>query len=143
MSARAAVVTGSSSALALRVVTATGLVVDAVIHLRLASGYQQAAPGGIGEGNLFRIQAVVALLVALLLLLRGSRLAYLAAAVVAAAALAAVIAYRYVDLPAVGPLPSMYEPLWFPSKTVTAVAEAVALVGALVGLRRWHPATTD
>ncbi|MDQ2755962.1 MAG: hypothetical protein M3Y71_05285 [Actinomycetota bacterium] len=134
MTTRAAIATGSPAAVALRVVTAAGLVVDAVIHLDLASGYQEAAPGGIGEGNLFRAQAVAALVIAVFVLVRGSRAAYLASAVVAASALAAVLLYRYVDLPALGPLPSMYEPLWFPTKTATAVAEAVALAGSLVGL---------
>ena len=59
--------------LVLRVLVAAGLVVDAIVHLRLASGYQLGQPGGIGQGNLFRIEAVVALLVALYVLVRGSR----------------------------------------------------------------------
>ena len=134
MTTRAATATSSPALVALRVITAAGLLLDAVIHLNLASGYQEAAPGGIGEGNLFRIQAVAALLIAVLVLARGSRTTYVAAAVVAAAALGAVLIYRYVDLPALGPLPPMYEPLWFPTKTATAVAEAVALTGALIGL---------
>lgn len=136
MTTRAAITTGSPALVALRVMTAAGLLVDAVIHLNLASGYQEAAPGGIGEGNLFRAQSVAALLIAVVLLARGSRAAYLAAAVIAAAALGAVLIYRYIDLPALGPLPSMYEPLWFPTKVATAVAEAVALTGALIGLAR-------
>jgi hypothetical protein len=37
-----------------RVVTVLGLIVDALIHLQLAPGYELAAPGGIGQGNLFR-----------------------------------------------------------------------------------------
>ena len=44
--------------LVLRVAIAVSLTVDAVVHLRLASGYQQSAPLGIGAGNLFRIEAV-------------------------------------------------------------------------------------
>ncbi|WP_295700206.1 hypothetical protein [Lapillicoccus sp.] len=122
--------------------TAAGLVVDSVIHLYLASGYQEAAPGGFGEGNLFRTQAVAALIVAVLVLARGSRATYLASAVVAAAALAAVLLYRYLDLPPLGPLPSMYEPIWFPTKTATAVAEAVAVASSLVGLYWPRPQPT-
>lgn len=124
--------------LALRLITVAGLVVDAVIHLQLASLYQLAAPGGIGQGNLFRVEAGVAILVGLYLLLRGGRLAYAAAFVVAASALVAVLLYRYVDVPALGPIPSMYEPLWFAKKTATAVAEAVATVAALAGLLLVH-----
>ncbi len=142
MTTRAAVETGSPTVVALRVVTAAGLVVDSVIHLYLASGYQEAAPGGFGEGNLFRTQAVAALIVAVLVLARGSRATYLASAVVAAAALAAVLLYRYLDLPPLGPLPSMYEPIWFPTKTATAVAEAVAVASSLVGLYWPRPQPT-
>lgn len=120
----------------LRAATATGLSVDAVIHLQLAAQYQLAAPGGIGQGNLFRIEAVAAILAALYVLQSGSRPAFAAAFLVAASALCAVLLYRYVDVPALGPLPSMYEPLWFAKKTATAIAEAVATVAAVAGLAR-------
>jgi hypothetical protein len=118
------------------VVTAAGLLVDAVTHLDLAGQYQAAAPGGIGEGTLFRIQAAAALLVAGFVLLRGTRVAYLGALVTAGAALAAVLLYRYVDVPPLGPLPTMYEPLWFPAKTATAIAEALASLAAGAALSR-------
>ena len=109
---------------------------DAVIHLDLAGQYQAAAPGGIGEGNLFRIQAAGALLVAGFVLLRGTRAAYLGALVTAGAGLAAVLLYRYVDVPSLGPLPAMYEPLWFPAKTASAIAEALATLAAGIALSR-------
>jgi hypothetical protein len=66
--------------LLLAALVAAGLVVDAVIHARLAPGYQLGQPGGIGEGNPFRIEAAVAGLAALLVLVTGSRLSYLLAA---------------------------------------------------------------
>lgn len=119
----------------LRLLTAAALVVDAVVHLRLAPGYQLAAPEGIGAGNLFRVEAVVAVLAAGFVLLRGTRGAYLVALLVAASALVAVLLYRYVDVPALGPLPAMYEPVWFGQKVLTAVAEGLAVVLALVGAR--------
>jgi hypothetical protein len=117
--------------IALRLFVAVGLGVDAVVHLRLASGYQAAASGGIGEGTLFRIEAGVAILVAVAVLLRPARVVSALAFLVAAAALGAVLLYRYVDVPAIGPLPSMYEPVWFGEKTLSAVAEAAAAVGSL------------
>jgi hypothetical protein len=41
----------------------------------------------------------------------------------------AVLLYRYVDVGAIGPVPNMYEPVWFTLKTRSAVAEgAVAVV---------------
>lgn len=113
----------------LRAGAAAGLLVSAVIHVQLAPGYQQAAPGGVGQGTLFVVQAGAAVLAAVFVLLKGSRITFGAAAVVALSSLAAVILYRYVQVPAIGPLPSMYEPVWYTAKTITAAAEAAA--GAL------------
>jgi hypothetical protein len=128
------------AAIGLRVLVAAALVVDAIVHLRLASDYQLAAPGGIGQGNLFRIEAVVAIAVAVFVLVSGTRSAYAAAFLVAASALGAVLVYRYVDVPAIGPIPSMYEPLWFFQKSLSAVAEGAGAVlaagGLLLGLKR-------
>ncbi|MHA7224175.1 hypothetical protein ACX80S_17975 [Arthrobacter sp. RHLT1-20] len=122
----------------LRAGVAAGLVVSAVIHVQLAPGYQQAAPDGIGQGSLFLIQAGAAALAAVFVLLNGSRTAFAAAAVVALSSLAAVILYRYVQVPVLGPVPSMYEPVWYTAKTITAVAEAAAGALAMAGyvLRR-------
>ncbi len=117
----------------LRVAVAAALVVSAVIHVQLAPGYQQAAPGGIGQGTLFLAQAGAAALAAVFVLLKGSRTAFAAAAAVALSSLAAVILYRYVQVPAIGPLPSMYEPVWYTAKTITAIAEAVAGAMAMAG----------
>ena len=120
--------------LGLRLLTVAGLVVDAVIHIHLAPGYQFAAPGGIGQGNLFRIEAALAIVAALGVLLRPARATYAAAFLVAAGGLAAVLLYRYVDVPAVGPIPSMYEPVWFGEKSLSAVAEGVSALAALISL---------
>ncbi|WP_326962347.1 hypothetical protein [Arthrobacter sp. MP_M7] len=130
------------SAWVLRVCVAAALLASAVIHVQLAPGYQQAAPGGIGQGTLFIVQAGAATLAAAFVLLRGSRAAFAAAAVVALLSLAAVILYRYVQVPALGPLPSMYEPVWYAAKVITAVAEAAAGALALTGyalLRKARP----
>lgn len=121
------------SRLLLSVVTAAGLVADAVIHLRLAAD-RDGIGGTLSEGNLFRIEAAVALLAAVLVvLLPWRRTAYALALGVAASALAAVVLYRYVDVGALGPLPNMYEPIWYGEKSVSAVAELVAMLTAAVG----------
>lgn len=120
--------------LLLRLLLAAALVADAVVHIRQAPGYQLSNPEGLGEGNLFYLEAAAAILVALYVLLRGSELAYLAALLVAGSALTAVLLYRYVDVPALGPIPAMYEPVWFFEKTLSAVAEAAGVVLAVVGL---------
>lgn len=122
--------------LALRAGVVAALAVDAVVHWRLAGGYDIAFPGGIGGGNVFRIEAVVAVLSALFLIWRGSRLAWGAAFVVLVSAFVAVVLYRYVKVPQLGPIPSMYEPAWFTEKTVSAVAEGAGAVLAAIGLSR-------
>ena len=126
--------------LVLRLVVAAGLIIDAVVHLRLAPGYQLADPAGIGQGNLFRVEAVVALVAATYVLLRGSRLSFALASLVGLSALAAVVVTRYLQVPALGPIPSMYEPVWFFQKSLSAAAEGVAgclaLFAAVVSNRR-------
>jgi hypothetical protein len=131
---RHSTVAAGVAAVALRVLVATALAVDAVVHVRLAADYQLAAPGGIGQGNLFRIEAAVAIAVGLYVLIIGSRTAYGAAFLVTASALAAVLVYRYIDVPAIGPIPSMYEPLWFFQKSLSAVAEGAGAVLAASGV---------
>ncbi|MCX6500624.1 MAG: hypothetical protein NTU93_17815 [Arthrobacter sp.] len=122
--------------LALRALTAVALLTDAGIHIHLAPGYQAGLPQGIGQGNLFLLEAGVAALAALAVLLRGSRAAYAFALLVALSAFAAVVFYRYVDLPAFGPFPAMYEPVWYFEKTASAVAEGAGAVLAAIGLAR-------
>ncbi|MDO5740816.1 MAG: hypothetical protein Q4P07_11800 [Ornithinimicrobium sp.] len=117
---------------AFRLLVAAALVVDAVVHVHLAANYQLAAPGGIGAGNIFRIQAAIAVLAAIYVLARGSRRAFIVAGLVTVSAFAAVMVYRYIDIPAIGPIPAMYEPIWFAEKTLSAVAEAAGTV--LAGL---------
>lgn len=118
----------------LRILTAVMLVVDAVVHLQQASNYQLAAPGGIGEGNIFRIEAIVAIVVAVYVVFIGSRLSFILAFLVAASAFAAVVIYRYVDIGGFGPIPAMYEPVWFSSKAYSAVGEAIGALSAAIGI---------
>lgn len=121
---------------ALRLLTAAALLVDAGVHLHLAPGYQAGSPQGIGQGTLFLLESAVAGLAALAVLLNGGRTAYACALLVAFSAFAAVVLYRYVDLPAFGPVPAMYEPVWYFEKALSAVAEGAAAVLAGVGLAR-------
>lgn len=126
--------TRSITEVALRVIVVAALAVDAVVHLRLASGYQAGQPAGIGTGNVFRIASALAIVAALWVLLRGSRAAYATAFAVAFSALVAVVLYRYVDVPQLGPIPPMYEPIWFLEKTISAVAEGVGAIAAAIGV---------
>jgi hypothetical protein len=118
----------SRVSLVLALLVAAGLGYDAYIHLDLATGYD-AIGEDITQGNLFRVEAVAAIFAAAFVLLSDSRIAWLIAGGVGLAGVVAVVLYRYVDVPAIGPIPAMYEPIWFAEKTWSAVAEgAVALL---------------
>jgi hypothetical protein len=125
--------------MALRVLTALALFIDAGVHIYLAPGYQAASPGGIGQGNLFLLEAAAAVLAALYVLFRGSRASFALALAVALSAFVAVMVYRFVDIPAFGPFPAMYEPVWFFEKSLSAVAEGAGALLAGVGLVRTAP----
>lgn len=122
--------------MALRVLTAVALFIDAAVHLHLAPGYQAASSTGIGQGNLFLLEAAAAVVAALYVLVRGSRAAYALAFAVALSAFAAVLLYRYVDIPAFGPFPAMYDPVWFFEKSLSAVAEGAGALLAAAALAR-------
>ncbi len=119
--------------LALRILVAAGLAVDAYVHADLASTYD-AIHASISQGDLFRIEAGVASAAALIVLVAGRRAAFALALGVAASAFGAIMLYRYVNVGALGPLPNMYEPAWFTEKSIAAVAEAGAAVLAACGL---------
>lgn len=118
----------------LAVLAAVALVIDAVVHAANASGYDPASGGLITEGNLFRAEAGVAALVALLLVVRPSRAVWMLALATAVTALGAVVLSRYVNLGSIGPIPNLYEPTWrVPGKLLSAYAEASAVVISGVG----------
>ncbi|MEY9846068.1 hypothetical protein [Streptacidiphilus sp. MAP5-3] len=118
----------------LRLLTAAGLAIDAYVHVDLAPSYDPIK-ATVSQGDLFRAEAAAAALAALLLLtLRRHLTAWLLALAVALAGVAAVLLYRYVDVGAIGPLPNMYEPFWYPEKTMSAIAEGAAALTALAGL---------
>src|SRR3954465_476613 len=94
------------------VVVVAGLAVDAYVHFDLAGTYDPVKTSTLSQGDLFRAQGVVAILAALLLIVRPRRWTAAIAAVAAGAALAAVLTYRYVDIGRIGPIPSMYEAGW-------------------------------
>jgi hypothetical protein len=114
----------------LAVVVVGGLAVDAYVHFALASTYDQVKSSTVSQGELFRAEGVVATLAALAVILRPRRYTALFAFLVAAGGLAAVLVYRYLDVGALGPLPNMYEPVWYARKTQSAWSEGVAALAA-------------
>jgi hypothetical protein len=127
----------------LAVVTAALLAIDAYVHFHDAHFYDFAAGGSVTQGDLFRVQAGVAVAVAVALLVRPHWLVWTIAVLVAASAAGAVYLYTYVNVGTLGPLPNMYEPIWAqPGKRLAAAAETAATVTALVGLVITLPART-
>ncbi|QMU69375.1 hypothetical protein [Streptacidiphilus sp. P02-A3a] len=116
----------------LRVGAAAGLWIDAGVHAQLAGRYD-AVSAAVSEGTLFRVESGAAALAVVLVLAWRRPLGDLFAALTAGAGLAAILVYRYVDVGTLGPLPDMYEPVWFTDKVWALAGQALAL-GALVAL---------
>jgi hypothetical protein len=117
----------------LRLITAAALAVDACVHADLGGRYEPNRDGGLSPGDLFRIEAAAASLMALLIVLVAWRVVWVLAFVVAASAFAAVMVYAHYDIHAIGPIPDMYEPIWYSEKTFAATVEAVAAGTAALG----------
>ncbi len=111
---------------ALALVTAAGLGDDAYVHFDLAATYDVIRTGTLSQGDLFRAEGVLAVLAAVAVLVRPRRYPAASALLVSGSALAAVLVYRYADVGKLGPIPSMYEPAWYPEKTHATWAEAIA-----------------
>ena len=119
----------------LALITAALLGVDGFVHLRYAANYDGFKSSVMSEGTLFRIQAVVAIVVAVILLIWPRVLTWLLSLLVAGSAAIAVTLYTYVNVGQLGPLPNLYENTWHePGKVFSAGAETVAALLSIVGL---------
>jgi hypothetical protein len=120
----------------LRFAALAALATSGYIHLNLASRYSFGP--AITQGQLFIIQGVVAILIGLWLVIRDSWPSWVAAALLMASSCAAVVISTVHQIPAIGPLPSLYEPVWYTEKTISAFVEGafVLLVLARFALRR-------
>jgi len=127
---------GLAVAYLLAAATAAALVVDAIVHLKDAFFYDANTGALLSQGQLFRIQAVVAIVTALAVLALPRKWpVWLFAALAAGSAAAAVVAYTYIDVGPIAGLPNMYEPSWGPpGKLLSAVAEGLGTLLALAGL---------
>src|SRR5689334_23935208 len=83
---------------ALAVATAALLGVDAYVHLHDAAQYDQFRSSVMSEGTLFRIQGVVAIVVALAVLIWPRVLTWVISLLVAGSAAVAVTLYTYVNV---------------------------------------------
>ncbi|MFF1355418.1 hypothetical protein [Streptomyces sp. NPDC058297] len=112
---------------AARVLAAAGLAVNAYVHADLASRYDPVN-ATISQGSLFRIETALAALAAVLVVFWRRSLGDVFAWLTAAGGLAALLVYRYVDVGALGPLPDMYEPLWYAEKGLVVISQLVTVV---------------
>ncbi len=122
----------------LRAVAVIGLVVGAYVHADQAGVYGVAfdreALRAIPIGNLFIAQAAVGLLCALWLAVSGSTRAWVAVLMVSGGSALAVTVSRYTPTPAIGPIPSLYEPAWVQPAVISVVAEGISAAACLAAL---------
>ena len=118
--------------LALGLVVAAGLAVDAYVHLHLASSYAMVRTSTVSQETLFLVEGGAAIVAAVLLLVRPHWLTAVLALLVSGGGVAAVLLYTETDPGRIGPLPDMYEPVWYSDKTNSLIAEAVAAGASLV-----------
>ncbi len=126
----------------LRVLGAVALAVVAYVHIDIAVGLPLFADGQITLMGLFMAQGVVAAVLAVWVLVRGGRLAWLVVGAFGLASLAALVLSVYVKIPSIGPFPVIYEPVWYMAKYVAALAAAAAALIAVVALVL-RPKTSD
>jgi hypothetical protein len=123
---------GSALRVTLTALVVVGLAVDAFVHFDLAGAFANNKTSTLSEADLFRAEAVGAVVAAVLVLLRPRRYTAAIAFVVAAGGVLAVVVYRYVNVGAFGPIPNMYDPYWAPAeKNLSLIGEAVAALAAL------------
>jgi hypothetical protein len=135
MNGRNAVVTRTILVL----VVVVGLAYDAYVHIHLAPAFKHVRTSTLSQSDLFHVEAVLAVIAAVALLVRPRRYTAAFAFLVAAGGFVAVMLYRYVDVGALGPVPNMYDPFWAPaSKNWSAVAEGVAALAALALFAMFH-----
>lgn len=124
-------------ATALRIVGAIALGYSGYLHLRIALERPPLlADGGVTLSGLFVAQAFAAAVVVIWVLVQGRLFSWLAFAAVAFGSLAALVLSTYVRIPAVGPFPVLYEPVWYADKYLAAVSAAIAGVVAAVAVLR-------
>jgi hypothetical protein len=85
----------------------------------------------VNEGVLFRIEGAAAVVVAVLVLVRQNVLTAALTVLLAGGGAALLVLYRYVAVGKIGPIPNMYEPIWFQEKVVSLIGELVAVVAGL------------
>lgn len=115
-------------------VSVVGLGIDAYTHLDLADLYSVVSTGTVNQGVLFQIEAISAIVAALAVVVRPNRLTAALSALVAGGGAFVLLLYAKVNVGKIGPVPNMYDPGWYTEKSLTLVAELLALLAALAYL---------
>lgn len=122
-----------------------GLVVNAVIHFRLAPTFDAVAGTLVTQGDLFRIQATAGIVAAIAVVALRRWWVTAAAGALALGGLVLVVLSTVVliDVSGLG-LPILFEPVWYADKVVSALAQSVVVLAALalVLTRRRRPTTS-
>jgi len=129
MNARAS----STTRIVLIAVVVVGLAIDAFVHLHLAgsSSFRANKTSTVSEAELFRLEAIAAILAAVAVVVRLNRFTAGFAFLVGLAGTVAVVLYRYVNVGKIGPIPNMYDPYWLPTeKWLSAIAEVAVTLAA-------------
>ncbi len=127
-------------------VVVVGLVVDAIVHFDLASNFANNKTSTLSEADLFRAEAVVSLVVALLVVVLPRWYTAALAFLVAASAAAVAVITRYSNIGKIGPIPNLYDPYWAPSgKVLSVIGEAAAAIAAaaLIAVLRTRSRRTE
>jgi hypothetical protein len=131
---------------ALVAIAVVGLAIDAYTHFKTADNYDLNTTGTVNQGVLFRVEASIAIVAALALIVRRTALTAAFALLVAGGGLALLLFYRYVAVGKIGPIPDMTEMVWYGQKTSAAVGEAITVVASaalLAVLRRGSRASAS
>ena len=118
--------------IALALIVAAGLAVDAYVHLHLASSYALVRTSTVSQATLFRLEGIAAILAAAAVLVRPNRVTASVAFIVGAAGAAAVLIYTNTDPGRIGPFPDMYEPVWYTDKSNSLIGEVIAAAAAVL-----------
>jgi hypothetical protein len=116
-----------------RIIAAIALLVNAWIHLLLASTFDVLTGALLSLGDLFRLQGVAGMLVAILVAVVSRRWVALLAAALAAGGVAMLIisVYSPLDLSGIG-LPVISESAWYPDKLLALASQGIAMIAALL-----------
>ena len=114
--------------LILRIVVAVLLGINAYIHFVLAVPFIGNAGTLFSQGDLFRLQGILNIVAAILVVVWRHKLSAVFAGLIAAGGLFAVVASVFfpLDMSMLGG-PVIFEPSWYDQKIISAVVQALAI----------------